>query len=124
MASMFRKKAIKNAVLHMRKGFIPEGNIIVPIVQLKERPDMKLLEKVVPTPEMCAVVSNLKEKNGMMMYRRDAKAAIAKGRRDPDTVDYSEFVLNHLYSTVVTALKLSRKAFKKMFFGSVGYIVT
>ena len=93
------------------------------MTDLMQRPDLAWIHKVVPTPDMCTVVSNLKEKKGMRAYRSDAKKAVAKGR-EPNVADVSEFLLTFLYSTIVNALNLNRKAFKKMFYGRVGYIVS
>ncbi len=122
LASDFRRKAMKNSVLHVMKGFVPEANMNIKHKELKTRPELQWLEKVIPTDEICRLVSNQKEKKGVKIYRRESKVALGKGTRDPSANDITEYVLTQVYSIIVSALNLNRKAFKKMFFGRIGYL--
>ncbi len=122
-ASGFRMKATKNTILHVLKEFVTGRNMAIPYSSLKSRPDLKWFRRVVPTSEMCKLVSSQKEKKGVKSYRRLAKNAVANGRHDVSSSDITKFALTHVYSTIVAALNINRKAFKKMFFGRVGYIL-
>ena len=124
LASSFRKKCIKNVILHITRGVVPDCNLNVKYEDMKNRPDYNWLFKVVPSPGMCDLVSDLKEKRGRVSTRRKAHDTIGRGSRSPGQSDISEYVLMHVYSAVVAALHNNRKAAKKMFFGKIGYLLT
>ncbi len=60
--------------------------------------------------------------NGFCKKRRASYAAIIEKRRDVYAADKTEYVLGEIYGIVTTALNQNRKAFKKMYFGRVGYL--
>ena len=124
LASSFRKKCIKNVVLHITRGVVPDSNLNVKLEDMKNRPEYTWLFKVIPSPDMCNLVSDLKEKRGRVSTRRKAHDAIGRGSRSPGQADISEYVLIHAYSAIVAALHNNRKAAKKMFFGKIGYLLT
>ena len=123
LASEFRRKAMKNCILHLMKGYVPDSNMVVKHSDLLSRSDLKWLHKVVPTEVMCLRVSNQKEKKGVKKFRKEVMMAIGEGRRDPSDSEITEFVLNQLYSIIVSSLNINRKSFKPMFFGRVGYLI-
>ena len=124
IGTLFRKKVMKNAVLHLRKGYIPDAWLGIPNKELKARPECRWVQEIVPTEAVCEMVSKVREKKGFSKSRNGTVGAIGLKRRDVNVTDKTEFVLNHVYTTVVAALNVNRKTFKRMFYGRVGYLLS
>ena len=121
---MFRRKVLKNCILQLQNGFVPEANLKVSLDDLKERPELSWFKTVRPTDGLCNLVGDIKEKKGFGKFRRTIHDKIGNGSCKPSGSDVTEYTLSFLYSTVVNALNVNRKAFKKMFFGRFGYFLT
>jgi len=124
LGSSFRKKCIKNCILHITRGLVPDSNMKVKKDDLKTRPEFAWLRKVIPSANICDTVSEMKEKKGCGASSKRAHTYIAQGIRQPGTSDITEFALANAYSAIVTALHANRKAAKKMFFSRLGYLMT
>lgn len=124
LASLFRKKCIKNSVLHVTRGLVPDSNMKVKMEDLKNRPELGWLRKVIPSPTICDVVSEMNEKKGCGASSKPTHNTIGQGTCQPGKADISEFALANVYGVVVRALHVNRKAAKKMFFSRIGYLLT
>ena len=124
MGTLFRKKVMRNFALHLRKGFVPDEWLGISYKELCSRPECKWVLDIVPSDAICEMVSKVREKKGFSKSRNGTISAIGLKRRDVNVTDKTEFVLNHTYTTVVSALNVNRKTFKRMFFGRVGYLLT
>ena len=124
LASAFRKKCIKNCVLHITRGLVPESNMKISKDDLKTRPEFAWLRKVIPSSTMCDTVSEMKEKKGCGASSKQSHSYIGQGIRQPGMTDITEFALSNAYTAIVTALHANRKAAKKMFFSRLGYLMT
>ena len=87
---------MKNSVLQLQKGFVPEGNLRVLTKDLNERPDLRWFSSVKPKDAICNLVGNMKEKKGFGEYRRAVHDQIRKRRRTPTGSDVTEYTLTFL----------------------------
>ena len=122
--SSFRRKAIKNTILHIQKKIVPPEVMKIPLDDICNRPEYSWFRKIVPSASYCEEVSKYNEVKGATARRRKFHLQLGQGKRKPNDFEIAEFALNQAYSCVVRAMNDNRRTCKKMFFGRVGYIVT
>ena len=124
LGTLFRKKVMKNFALHLRKGYVSDAWLGISNNELSSRPEYRWVRHIVPADAICEMVSKVREKKGFSKSRNGTLSAIGLKRRVVNVTDKTEFVLNHTYTTLVSALNVNRKTFKRMFFGRIGYLLT
>ena len=69
---------MKNCVLHLQKGYVPEHYMSFSVKDMATRDELKWVKEIVPSEGMCEIVSKVKEKKGFSQTRRPTKYVIGK----------------------------------------------
>ena len=97
-SSSFRRKAIKNSILHIQKKIVPPDVMKISLDDISNRPEYSWFRKIIPAASYCEEVSKYNEVKGATTRCRKFHLQIGQGKRMPNEFEIAEFALNQAYS--------------------------